>query len=138
MSISKIQYKETCDLAQDQILALYSTNGWSAAEKPKQLYDALMASHSLVSAWDGDKLVGLGNAITDGHLVVYYPHLLVLPKYQRYGIGSTLMKMLMSKYHGFHQQVLIADGRAVEFYQKCGFDRAAMTEPMWIYRGKDR
>jgi GNAT superfamily N-acetyltransferase len=137
MSISKIQYKQMC-VAQDQILALYSANGWSAAEKPKRLYDALMASHSLVSAWDGDKLVSLGNAITDRHLVVYYSHLLVLPKYQRYGISSTLLKMLISKYHGFHQQVLIADGRAVEFYQKCGFDRAGMTEPMWIYQGKDR
>jgi GNAT superfamily N-acetyltransferase len=101
-------------------LALYSANRWSAAEKPKQLYDALMASHSLVSAWDGDKLVCLGNAITDDHLVVYYPHLLVLPNYQRYGISSTLPKMLISKYHGFHQQVLIADG-TVEFYQKCDF-----------------
>jgi hypothetical protein len=41
-----------------------------------------MGSHSLVTAWDDDRLVGLGNAISDGHLVVYYPHLLVHPDYQ--------------------------------------------------------
>ena len=63
-------------------MALYQANGWSAAEKPLLLQKALAASHSLVTAWDGPKLVGLGNAITDGYLVVYYPHLLVLPDYQ--------------------------------------------------------
>jgi GNAT superfamily N-acetyltransferase len=137
MSSNQIQYKETRNITSDSILALYKANRWSAAKKPQQLYSALMASHSLLSAWDETQLVGLGNAISDGYLVVYYPHLLVLPQYQKQGIGSTLMKMLISKYPGFHQQVLIADSKAVEFYKECGFVRAGMTEPMWIYQGKD-
>lgn len=137
MSSDRIQYKDTRDITLDSILALYRANKWSAAQKPQQLYNALMASHSLLSAWDEAKLVGLGNAITDGHLVVYYPHLLVLPQYQKQGIGSKLIKMLISKYLGFHQQVLIADRQAVEFYHKCGFEQAKMTQSMWIYQGSD-
>jgi ribosomal protein S18 acetylase RimI-like enzyme len=90
-----------------------------------------------VSAWFGKELVGLGNAISDGHLVVYYPHLLVHPEHQRQGIGTELMKRLMAKYTSFHQHVVLADGRAVEFYRKCGFTRAGKTEPMWIYAGHD-
>ena len=90
-----------------------------------------------MSAWDNEKLVGLGNAISDGILVVYYPHLLVLPEYQGRGIGMQLMERLMAKYDGFHQQMLVADGRAIEFYRKCGFQRAGNTEPMWIYAGGD-
>jgi GNAT superfamily N-acetyltransferase len=101
------------------------------------LHNALLASHSLVTAWDGQKLVGLGNAISDGHLVVYYPHLLVLPDYQGRGIGMRLMQMLMAHYKGFHQHMLVADGRALAFYRKCGFERAGKTEPMWIYAGHD-
>ena len=96
-----------------------------------------MNSHSLLTAWDGGRLVGLGNAISDGHLVVYYPHLLVDPEYQGTGIGSELMRRLKAIYEGFHQHVLIADGRAIDFYEKCGFTRAGKTEPMWIYDGKD-
>ena len=92
---------------------------------------------SLVTAWDGSKLVGLGNAISDGYLVVYYPHLLVLPDYQRRGIGTRLMQMLMAHYAGFHQHMLTADGLALDFYRKCGFERAGKTEPMWIYAGHD-
>ena len=118
-------------------MSLYSANEWSSADKPAALRDALMNSHSLLTAWDDARLVGLGNAISDGHLVVYYPHLLVDPEYQRQGIGTELMKRLIANYEGFHQHVLIADGRAIDFYRKCGFTRAGRTEPMWIYSGDD-
>lgn len=132
-----ITYQEIREIPIEQILALYQANHWSSANKPQALYNALMNSHSLVSAWDEDKLVGLGNAITDGFLVVYYPHLLVLPDYQRRGIGQSLMKMLMQKYHDFHQQILVADAQAIKFYQRCGFIRAGKTESLWIYQGDE-
>jgi GNAT superfamily N-acetyltransferase len=132
-----IEYRQTRDLPIDSVVALYRANQWSSAEKPDLLHKALLASHSLVSAWDGDKLVGLGNAISDGYLVVYYPHLLVLPEYQGRGIGAHLMQMLMAPYAGFHQHILVADSRATGFYRKCGFKRAGQTKPMWIYGGQD-
>jgi ribosomal protein S18 acetylase RimI-like enzyme len=106
-------------------------------QSPDLLHKALLESHSLITAWDGDRLVGLGNSLSDGHLVVYYSHLLVLPEYQGRGIGTRLMQMLMSRYAGFHQQILAADGRAIDFYRKFGFTRAGKTEPMWIYEGHD-
>ena len=43
----------------------------------------------------------------------------------------------MSNYEGFHQHMLVADGRAIDFYKKLGFTRAGKTEPMWIYAGQD-
>jgi len=137
MSSDTIQYSDRRDVPLEGVLALYRANGWSSAEKPELLHRALLGSHSLVTAWDVSKLVGLGNAISDGHLVVYYPHLLVHPQYQGRGIGTRLMQMLMSRYAGFHQHMLVADGRAVDFYRKCGFGRAGKTEPMWIYAGHD-
>jgi len=67
----------------EEIVGLYEVNGWSAAEKPSELYGALLNSHSLITAWDGNKLIGLGDAMSDGYFVVYYPHVLVHPEYQR-------------------------------------------------------
>src|SRR5206468_3811263 len=127
-----IRFRKTRQIPLASILHLYRANGWSAAEKPRQLEKALKSSHSLVSAWDGSRLVGLGNAISDGHLVVYYSHLLVHPDYQGRGIGKRLMGVLMAKYEDFHQQILVADGRALEFYRKLGFRRAGKTQPLWI------
>ena len=137
MNSSTIQYSETRDLPLESVVALYRANDWSSANKPDLLHKALLASHSLVTAWDDQKLVGLGNAITDGYLVVYYPHMLVLPDYQGHGIGTRLMQMLMARYEGFHQHILVADGRAIDFYNKCGFERAGEAEAMWIYAGND-
>jgi ribosomal protein S18 acetylase RimI-like enzyme len=121
----------------DEVLDLYRANHWSSAEKPRELMLALRNSHSVVTARVDGRLAGLGNAISDGVLVVYFPHLLVHPDFQRRGIGKAMMAAMFECYAGFHQQVLMADGRAVEFYRSLGFTRAGKTEPMWIYAGND-
>lgn len=137
MNCNSIYYSDTREVSLESVLALYRANGWSSAEKPDLLHKALLASHSLFTAWDGGSLVGLGNAISDGYLIVYYPHLLVLPEYQGKGIGRELMRRLIERYEGFHQHMLVADGRAIDFSRKCGFVRAGKTEPLWIYAGHD-
>ena len=132
-----ITYSEASELPADQVVELYRSNDWSSAEKPELLMKALKNSHALVSAWDGTKLVGLGNAISDGHLVVYYPRLLVLPEYHGKGIGTGIVEVLKNIYAGFHMHMLTADGRAISFYEKCGFEKAGHTQSMWIYSGGD-
>ena len=132
-----IEIKETKEINKEKIIELYQANKWSSAEKPDLLYKALMNSDSLITAWDGDRLVGLGNAISDGYLVVYYPHLLVHPDYQGKGIGRIIVDRFQKKYGNFHQQMLTADGRAIDFYQKCGFKKAGSTQSMWIYQGDE-
>lgn len=119
----------------DEVVALYRANDWSSADKPEQLLAALRNSHGLVTARLDGRLVGLGNAISDGHLVVYYPHLLVHPEFQGQGIGRQMMAALQQRYAGLHMQMLTADGRAISFYENLGFSRAGQTQPMWIYAG---
>lgn len=133
----EIKISETKEIELNQIIELYKANQWSAAEKPQKLFKALINSHSLVSAWSHDKLVGIGNAISDGHLVVYYPHLLVHPEFQGKGIGKMIFDKMQEKYASFHMQMLTADGKAIDFYKKVGFVRAGKTEPMWIYQGEE-
>jgi GNAT superfamily N-acetyltransferase len=132
-----ITFSDRRDISIEQILPIYESNGWSSARKPQRLHQALLNSQALVSAWDKEKLVGIGNAISDGFLVVYYPHLLVNPDYQGQGIGIKIMAILKKRYEGMHMHMLVADSEAIAFYEKCGFTRAGKTEPMWIYAGDD-
>ena len=125
------------NIEQEEVLALYTANHWSSAEKPVQLLAALRNSHALVTARVSGTLVGIGNAISDGHLVAYFPHLLVHPDFQGQGIGRQMMQTLLAKYQGYHQLMLVADGQALDFYRRLGFARAGQTEPMWIYAGHD-
>ena len=120
-----------------EVIDLYRANGWSAADKPDDLMAALRNSHALVTARIGRRLVGIGNAISDGHLVVYYPHMLVHPDYQRAGVGRMMMQTLTENYAGMHQQMLTADEGAVRFYESLGFERAGRTVPMWVYAGDE-
>ena len=132
-----VTYSDTREIDMDQVLALYRANHWSSADKPRELAHALRHADTVITAWLGERLIGLGYALSDGALVVYYPHLLVLPDYHRRGVGRGIVERLMARYKDFHQHVLVADGDAIEFYKSCGFERAGRTEPMWIYAGND-
>lgn len=131
----KISAKDKIE--REEVLELYRANEWSSAEKPDQLIAALKGSHTLITARIENRLVGLANAISDGHLVVYYPHMLVDPDFHRCGIGHAIMQEMKRIYAGFHQQMLTADGEAIRFYESLGFERAGKTASMWIYSGQD-
>jgi len=133
----EITISTTDKIESDEVVKLYKANNWSAANKPDQLLNALRNSDSLVTARASGELIGIGNAISDGYLVVYYPHMLVHPEHQRKGIGKKMMEVLKEKYNGFHQQMLTADNDAVEFYKTMGFKKAGKTESMWVYEGNE-
>ena len=132
---AEISMQDTIE--QSEVIALYRANEWSSAEKPDLLLAALRNSHSLVTARLNGQLIGIGNAISDGYLVVYFPHMLVHPAHQRQGVGKRMMQAMQKRYAGFHQQMLTADGNAIAFYKSLGFSRAGRTEPMWIYAGSE-
>jgi GNAT superfamily N-acetyltransferase len=133
----KVKVEINGQIEETEVIALYKANHWSSAEKPEKLIPALRNSHTLVTARIDNELVGIGNAISDGHLVVYYPHMLVHPAYQGKGIGRKMMQAMQSIYGDYHQQMLTADGEAIEFYKALGFERAGKTESMWVYAGTE-
>lgn len=63
--------------------------------------------------------------------------MLVHPKFHKNGIGRKMMEAMQTVYGNFHQQLLIADDGAIEFYTSMGFIKAGKTESMWIYSGND-
>lgn len=133
----EVKVSTTDSIAVSEVIAIYKANEWSSAEKPGQLMAALNNSHTLVTARIAGDLVGIGNAISDGHLVVYYPHMLVHPEHHGKGVGRKMMEAMQSIYGDFHQQMLTADGDAIKFYEAVGFERAGKTESMWVYLGSE-
>ena len=130
-----ISFEDTIETS--EVVDIYTANKWASANRPTELVKALRNSHSLVTARKNGKLVGLANAISDGYLVVYYPHMLIHPDYHGQGIGRDIMQAMFERYESFHQQMLTAVADAVGFYEKVGFERAGQTVPMWIYEGND-
>lgn len=122
-SSNKLSFRWTRKLPADQLERLWHSVGWwTNDDRPlARLPAALAHSHSVLTAWDGDRLVGLASAISDGHLVVYYPYILVEPPYQRQGVGAKLLAMMHEKYVGMRQQILFSTKEALPFYERHGF-----------------
>ena len=135
--LDRLRLSDRKDFPIEDLVILYRSVGWSSADKPRELQAALANSHAVVSAWLESRLIGLGNALSDGHLVVYYPHLLVQPEFQGAGIGRQIMERLQERYSSLHTQILVSDGKTIPFYERCGFRKAGRTQSMWIYAGGD-
>ena len=54
-----ITYTEEKKLTQEQVQALFLSVGWVSGEYPSRLYKALKHSSTVITAWDGEQLIGL-------------------------------------------------------------------------------
>ncbi|WLV77117.1 GNAT family N-acetyltransferase [Lacticaseibacillus parahuelsenbergensis] len=111
-------------LDDEAVLALYQAVGWVMYTRdPVKLKRALAQSLKVLGAFDGDRLVGLIRAVGDGETILFIQDLLVLPNYQRQGIGRQLVKALVDHYPEVRQRVLLTDDQpdTRAFYEKIGF-----------------
>ena len=126
----------------EDVLHLYQAVGWTNyTHQPQMLEQAL--SHSLVIylALDGDAVVGLIRLVGDGFSSVFVQDLIVLPSYQRQGIGSSLMKEALENFKEAYQVQLVTEEteRTLEFYRFMGFETLSTydcTGMTWINREK--
>ena len=89
----KITYSEDRNITNADLCALYDSVGWVLyLKKYPDLTVLLPGCHLVLSAWDGDRLVGIIRTISDGVSYEYVIDLLVAPEYQSQGIGTHLFK----------------------------------------------
>ena len=68
----EIKYKRTKDFTVDELQQLFLSVHWESGKYPEKLVRAMHNSTQVVSAWDGDKLVGLVRALDDGETKISY------------------------------------------------------------------
>jgi predicted N-acetyltransferase YhbS len=72
-------------------------------------------------ALDGDNVVGFATAISDGVLSAFIPLLEVLPEYQHQGIGTELVRRLLTRLDTLYMVDLCCDAGLEAFYTRFGF-----------------
>ena len=127
-----IVYSNTKELSQDQLQSLFLSVQWSSGNYPDKLRTAMSNSDNVLTAWDGDTLVGLMNALSDGAMTAYFHYLLVRPEYQGQGIGTKLVLAMLDLYEAYARKVLIAYDKEIRFYQKLGFTLGHDKSPMFV------
>ena len=133
--------KET-SVSIDDVLHLYQAVGWTNYTNQLQML-AQALSHSLATylARDGEKIVGLARLVGDGFSSVFVQDLIVLPSYQRQGIGSNLMKEALADYKDAYQIQLATEEteKTLGFYRFLGFETLSTydcTGMIWVDRKK--
>jgi GNAT superfamily N-acetyltransferase len=121
-----ISIKKNLTYQTDDLLELYRSVGWKAyTEGPmgSQLGKAIQNSTYVVTAWDGDRLVGLARGLSDDVSIFYLQDILIHPGYQRQGIGKTLIQDCLDRFQHVRMKVLLTDDRPeqLQFYTSLGF-----------------
>ncbi|HFI0742886.1 TPA: GNAT family N-acetyltransferase [Streptococcus suis] len=119
-----ITYKQNPQLDFQAVLDLYASVGWTGySSHPEMLEKALEHSLLVLTAVDGDRLVGLLRAVGDGYSIIFIQDILVLPAYQRQEIGRNLLEQAISHFPGIYQLHLLTDNaeKTRSFYEALGF-----------------
>lgn len=131
-----VRYIVGHDVPLDQMLALYKSLGWRQHLHPERVARALAGSTRVVTAWDGDRLIGMARMISDGEFGLYLPEILFEPAYQRQGHGRQMMQRLLEGYEHVQQSILLADDGNEPFYERFGFEVVTGTKgfkAMWKF-----
>ena len=120
-----IRYDHNTMPSTDRIIDLYKSAG---LRRPLQdvARIAKMYTHSnlVVSAWDGDKLVGIARSLTDFCYCCYVSDLAVREEYKRAGIGNKLIQITKNIVGEESNLVLLAAPAAIDYYPKIGMEKA--------------
>jgi GNAT superfamily N-acetyltransferase len=132
-----IEYRYGNDLNLDQVIELYnaSTLGERRPVDDRRIMtDMLRHANLVVTAWDGDLLVGLARTLSDFSYVGYLADLAVRLSHQRRGIGVELIRKTRERMGPRSLLVLLAAPKAVEYYPKIGFTR---HDSAWTLRANE-
>ncbi len=129
-----ITYRLGNDLDLDAVHDLYraSTLGERRPVDDRAiLADMIRHANLVVTAWDGDTLVGISRSLTDFSYVAYLADLAVRDTHQKLGIGRELIARTRAEMGPRSMIVLLAAPAAVDYYPKLGFTQHGSA---WILR----
>jgi GNAT superfamily N-acetyltransferase len=132
-----LEYRFGNELDLDQVIELYraSTLGERRPIDDREIMRAMIQhSNLVVTAWEGDLLVGIARTLTDFAYVGYLSDLAVRESHQRRGIGVELIRKTRERMGPRSGLVLLAAPKAVDYYPHIGFRR---HDSAWTLRASD-
>ncbi len=132
-----VDYREGDLPEPDDMLELYASVGWTGyTDHPGKMAAMLPGSSWFQTARADGRLVGLVRVVSDDCSVALVQDLLVMPSYQRLGIGKHLLRSAMARYAGIRQLLLITDDEPATraFYTRCGLRTLAETHGLGFIR----
>ena len=132
MAKKEINLKASKRLSPSPVRAFFKRCEWYDWFTLRDVEHYLREALYVATAWHGQKLVGLTALTGDGHNDVFLDTLVVDRNYQREGVGTSLMEMVLDKAERikpYHFQIQVFDKQNERFYRRFGFVR---NEATWL------
>ncbi len=126
--------RENIDL--EQLQALYRKAAfWARGRRREDLAIAIANSNPVITAWDGDLMMGFARATSDGVYRATIWDVVVHPDYQGAGIGRKLVETILSHPHVARvERVYLMTTNQQHFYEKIGFEANSTTTMVLHYK----
>lgn len=135
--LEEICYSRERLFVEEEVRDLYESVGWLSARYPKRLVQAFQKAGTVISAWEGNHLIGLVEVLDDGELTAYVHYLLVRPEYQRQGVGKHLLELVKEQYKNYLYLIVICEEKkTIGFYEGIGFTYAKQASPLQILKAE--
>ena len=122
--MGEIRYQNNEIITADQLAEVFRASGIRRPVEDKtRLEKMLKHADILVTAWDGERLVGVARALTDYSYCCYLSDLAVDEGYQHRGIGKQLVNEVEREIGEEAALILLASPIAMDYYPKIGFNR---------------
>ena len=119
-----IEYRINEPVTVEQFIELLrcSTLGERRPVHDRQCMEGMVSNSNLmITAWDGDQLVGVSRSVTDFTYACYLSDLAVHREYQRRGIGRRLQRLTQQQLGPQCKLILLAAPAANAYYQHIGY-----------------
>src|SRR5262249_6980205 len=122
-SKARLKYKTGNDLDLDAVIDLYRSCSLGARRPVGdrgRMEQMIRYANLVITAWDGELLVGISRSLTDFSYATYLSDLAVRESHQRHGIGKELIRLTRAA-GGPATIILLAAPAAEQYYPHIGF-----------------
>jgi predicted N-acetyltransferase YhbS len=120
----EITYRTDIIPTPEQVIELYENAGLPRTTQDKERIRKMVENANLmVTAWDGEVLVGVARSITDWVWSCYLADLAIRHEYRKAGIGKQLIAITKEKVGEQSMVLLLSVPTAMEYYPKVGFTK---------------
>jgi ribosomal protein S18 acetylase RimI-like enzyme len=122
--IAMIDYRRNSPLDPVDVIRVFDSSGIKRpTQDPARIARMFANSNMVISAWAGERLVGVCRALTDFSYCCYLSDLAVDREYQKQGIGRELIRRLQAEIGDQVSLVLLSAPGAMTYYPKLSFSK---------------
>ncbi|MGB7247592.1 MAG: GNAT family N-acetyltransferase [Phormidesmis sp.] len=127
-----IHFRYTQTLSADhlqQLCGLFEIAAfWAKHRCPEEMALAIAHSHPVVTAWDGEQLIGFARATSDGVFRATIWDVVIHPDRQGGGLGRRLVETLIAHPHMNRvERTYLTTTHQQRFYERIGFETNSTT-----------